>query len=614
MLGWFKPKSAPQNLPAVVKRPGFFSTDADISLDRATVIREVHKKTFQRTAKDFVAVAADGSSMGMDDALSSIQDAKFFNSGGEYGYGVPNSQLDWFGQQAFIGFQACAIIAQNWLVEKICAMPARDAVRHGYEITANGAEEIDPKILAWMAKRDKQMNIKKKLVEFGKFNRVFGIRIAMFIIDSPDPHYYSKPFNPDGVTPGSYKGITQIDPYWYAPELSAEDAANPESKNFYDPTWYRINGKRVHRSHLVIIHGSEVADILKPSYLYAGISVPQKIAERVYAAERTANEAPQLAMSKRLTVLHVDISQAMANFAKFCEKMACWVQQISNFGAKIVGEDEKIEQFDTSLTDLVETIESQFALACAAGDCPVTKVMGLTPKGGIGNTGEYDESSYHEFLESMQENEFSPFVERHHICLIRSEVVPRFNVKPFDTEAVWKPVDSPTAAELAATNKIKADTDAVYAAINAIDGYDVRNRLINDKDSGYNGLDPVVPGGPGDRIAEQEAQKAELESKQGFGEDAIDPMADFNPARGILGGAQLITGQRFLDNAIVQEKREAKDFNVDVSPVYYRHDGMAYRIIIDGHHSLKAALLERTMPVFHEMRGDMKNAITGSVA
>lgn len=616
MFGIFKRKASQETLPAIAKkRTGYFSTDSDdMTLDRSALVATVHRKTFQRSAKDFVVIDQNGTAVAGDDALSNIQDAKFFNSGGEYGYGVPDGQLGWFGQQSFIGFQTCAIIAQNWLVEKICAMPARDAVRHGYEITST--ETIDPKILAWMAKRDKQMRIKSKLVEFEKFNRVFGVRLAMFIIDSPDPEYYAKPFNPDGITAGSYKGITQIDPYWYAPELSAEDAANPASKHFYDPTWYRINGKRVHRSHLVVIRGSEVADILKATYLYAGISVPQKIAERVYAAERTANEAPQLVMSKRLTVLHVDISQAMANFQKFCEKMACWVQQISNFGAKIVGEDEKIEQFDTTLTDLNEVIDNQFAIACAAGDAPVAKVMGITPKGGLGTTGEYDESSYHEFLESVQEHHLTDFVERHHICLIRSEAVPKFNVKPFETEIAWKPLDSPTALEQATLNKTKADTDAVIAGTGAIDGYDVRTRIRNDKDSGYNGIAEVVPGGPGDRVAEQAAEKAALEAKQGggFGEDAIDPMQDFDPARGTLGGAALITGQKFLDDAIVKSKIEARDFNVDVSPVYYRDDGMAYRVIIDGHHSLKAAMMDRTKPTFHEMGGEMKNAVTGDVA
>jgi hypothetical protein len=40
----------------------------------------------------------------------------------------------------------------------------------------------------------------------------------------------------------------------------------------------------------------------------------------------------------------------------------------------------------------------------------------------------------------------------------------------------------------------------------------VRQKLIGDKYSGFNGIDPVVPGGPGDRDAELEAKEAEQAS------------------------------------------------------------------------------------------------------
>src|SRR6202000_3190899 len=116
--------------------------------------------------------------------------------------------------------------------------------------------------------------------------------------------------------------ITQIDPYWITPEISADAAANPSAPDFYEPTWWRINGKRVHRTHLVIFRNDNLPDILKPAYLYGGIPVPQKIAERVFAAERTANEAPMLAMTKRLTVLKTDITEAIANQEAFDARMA----------------------------------------------------------------------------------------------------------------------------------------------------------------------------------------------------------------------------------------------------------------------------------------------------
>ena len=77
---------------------------------------------------------------------------------------------------------------------------------------------------------------------------------------------------------------------------------SPDSLTFYEPQYWRVGGKRIHKSHLWISRGDEVADILKPSYLYGGVPVVQQIFERVYAAERTANEAPILALTKRLNI------------------------------------------------------------------------------------------------------------------------------------------------------------------------------------------------------------------------------------------------------------------------------------------------------------------------
>ncbi|MFL9599050.1 anti-CBASS protein Acb1 family protein, partial [Aeromonas veronii] len=66
-------------------------------------------------------------------------------------------------------------------------------------------------------------------------------------------------------------------------------------------------------------------DILKPTYIFGGIPLTQRIYERVYAAERTANEAPLLAMSKRTSTIHVDVEKAIANEDAFNARLAFWI-------------------------------------------------------------------------------------------------------------------------------------------------------------------------------------------------------------------------------------------------------------------------------------------------
>lgn len=617
-----KKEKLPEVIAPITKPLGFFSTSVDFKESKLSAyvrVSSAMQQSFQKSAKDLQAVHADGAiamDMAMDAVPSNIQQTKAFNNSSLFQLNIPETQLIWYAQQGFIGYQTSAMIAQNWLVDKACAMPAKDAVRHGYEITVNDGTKIDSDVLDYMIQQDKKFDIKSQCVEFINMGRVFGIRIALFVVESKDPKYYEKPFNADGVTPGSYKGITQVDPYWISPELDAESASNPASLHFYEPTWWRINGKRYHRSHLVIMRNGEVADILKPTYLYGGIPVPQKIAERVFASERCANEAPMLMMTKRLTVLNVDISQAMANEETFKGKMDLWTALMNNYGVKVVGGEEKIEQFDTALADVDSVIMTQYQLVAAASGVPVTKLLGTTPKG-FNATGEYDESSYHEELESIQEHELSPLVDRHHLLLIRSEVTPKFKVK-FETSIVWKPTDSPTAAELADLNLKKSQNDSALVTAGAIDGYDVRQRIINDSDSGYNGIEDVVEDGPGDREAQQQAEgpleqaaQASNKAKPGEGKDYALDISDWNAKAGTLNGARIITQQRFLDEKKVEEKIKNEDYIVNVTPEFV-DSGKKYRMVIDGHHSLAAAMRANVDPLFLESvpREEVFNAAT----
>ncbi|MGP1609631.1 MAG: hypothetical protein ACTS5G_02910, partial [Burkholderiales bacterium] len=55
---------------------------------------------------------------------------------------IPLTQLEWYSGQGFIGWQMCALLSQNWLIDKACSMPGKDAVRNGWEITVNDGSTL----------------------------------------------------------------------------------------------------------------------------------------------------------------------------------------------------------------------------------------------------------------------------------------------------------------------------------------------------------------------------------------------------------------------------------------------------------------------------------------
>jgi phage-related protein (TIGR01555 family) len=487
LFGPSKPEVTPVPEAPPPSRESYFSTDIDLDerLTREERLARLNALAFPRTVANTYVLTGDGKTaqtFAMDD--NGIKSAFSLAQ-----VGLPEVQALWYGSQGFIGYQLCALIAQNWLVNKACTIPARDALRKGFDLTVNDGSEVAPEVLDAIQKANKRYRLNRTLVEYVRQGRVFGIRVALFRVDSDDEEYYVKPFNPDAIRPGSYRGISQIDPYWVVPELTATNAKDPAAIDFYEPTYWLIAGKRYHKSHLVIMRGPEVADILKPAYLYGGLSVPQMIFERVYAAERTANEAPQLALSKRSMVFYTDAAKALANQAKFEASLQTWAQYRDNYGVKVADKEaDLVEQHDTALSDLDSVIMTQYQIVAAAANVPATKLLGTTPKG-FNATGEYEAESYHEELESIQANDMEPLIDRHIVCLLRSEICPRFNIKPFGFDCTWRPIDSMSSKEAAEVRKLNAEADKIYSVdIMAVDGQEVREKLSNDEQSGFNGL------------------------------------------------------------------------------------------------------------------------------
>lgn len=467
-MGWGTDREKGPELPKFKKASDFQRVRRD--LDKGLVYISGSRELSGVEVEEFHSVAV------MDSA-----DCELSESTMESAYSVPDLVAGWYYAQSFIGHQMCAILAQHWLVDKACSQSVQDAVRNGWEIKADVGHSITDEQKAQIDDFDISMKIAQNMIEAGRFCNVFGIRIVIFMVESDDDDYYKKPFNPDGIRPGTYKGMSQVDPYWMTPLLTNDSLNDPSAEHFYEPDYWVISGKQYHRSHLFIMRGPQPADILKPTYIFGGVPLTQRIYERVYAAERTANEAPLLAMNKRTTVLKTDTEAVMANESGFISKLMKWVRWRDNHGVKVIDTEENLEQIDTSLSDLDSVIMNQYQLVAAIARTPSTKLLGTSPKG-FNATGEFETVSYHEFLESIQDD-LQPMIDRHYLCLSRSMGL------GYGINVIWEPVDSMTAAQRADINS-KTVTDGVaLVTIGSIAPDELRDRLARDKDSGWNDLD-----------------------------------------------------------------------------------------------------------------------------
>lgn len=423
-------------------------------------------------------VPASASGSGMDSGLAGVLPAA---SNGA----INQRTLAYYvASSSFIGYFPCALIAQHWLISKGCSFKAREAVKKWFMVSASDGRKLTPQQIKYIEKKDKQHKLSENLIQAVHFNNVFGIRHILFKHKNPD-FDYEKPFNPDSFGPDEYAGMSQIDPYWITPEINDADLTDPTRIGFYEPTYWNIQGKRYHKSHFVILKGDEVADYLKPSYRYGGVSLVQKVYERVYASESTANEGPQLAKTKRLLVQKVDAAEIQTNLKKFVNNLNVFQKMRDNYGTRFVGKNDEVEQIDTTLTDLDSTIMTQYQLVCSVFDTPASKLLGTGHSGF--STGETDDDYYIQSIEEIQGNDMTTIIEAHYARLMPSCLTPYANIESM-IEPVWNPIKVMSENEKA--DVLTKVSTALVNLVNtgAIDNIDVQDYLVKQKDLGFEGI------------------------------------------------------------------------------------------------------------------------------
>lgn len=471
MFKFFKRKTEPT--PEPVAPPalrGVFSTDLGPQTEDALALRRAEIDLLLA-----VPTAGGSGTVAMDNAI--IGEAR--SPKNSYMQTMPEAQLYWYASQGNLGGFINSIIAQHWLVDKACSEPAKDAIRQGWTLDA-----LKPEADKALEEINERFPLDDDLKEYIHMGRVHGGRVAYFRVLSTDPDYYRKPFNLDGVTPGSYEGIVQIDADDVIPLPTEANLTDPTSPSYMKPTFYQIGRRVFHRSHLFIFVPYPVANKLKPAYKYFGASVPQRIYERVYGAERSANEGPQLAMTKRLVSAQVS-AEALENRETLRAGMEFFAETRDNYGVYAHGPGEAISQQDTSLADVDTVIMTQYQIVAAGASVPATKLLQTSPKG-FAPTGDYEASVYREHLEGLQAI-LSPLMRRHYQIALRSRGIDETVV------VKWNPLDSPTALEWAQINYQKAQTAALYIDKMVVDSEEARIALGKDENSDFYGIEENAP-------------------------------------------------------------------------------------------------------------------------
>lgn len=435
----------------------------------------------------------------------------------------------------FPGYPYLSELAQRAEYRRPAEVLAQNMTRKWIKIqaTGDGAEEKADKVRqieAELVRINARETFKRALEMDGYFGRS---QVYIDCGDADDAELQA-PLSESAnkIMQGALKRLQVIEPIWTYPD--AYNTTNPLRDDFYRPgTWF-IMGKRVHASRLLTIVSRPVPDMLKPAYVFGGLSLSQLAKPYVDNWLRTRQSVSDLLHAFSVFVLKTDMSASLAGDPgdELIKRLDLFNRLRDNRGVLAV--DKETEDFANISAPLGSLdhlqAQSQEHMSAVTG-IPLVVLLGITPSG-LNASSDGELQAFDQWIEAQQESHLRPPLTKVLNVVQLSlfgEIDPEIGFK-------FNPLRILSETELSTLRKTNADTAGVLIDKGVIDADEERERLAKEEDSLYSGLDLTrvikppadpngMPGGP-----EDEADLAAMMA----GDPAADPGAPPGAEAGAL--------------------------------------------------------------------------------
>jgi len=400
-------------------------------------------------------------------------------------YGQWSENLQW------LGFPYLAELAQRPEYRRISETIAKDMTRKWIKVQAAGEDDKSDKIKLLEAAMVKH-KIQDKFRRAAELDGFFGrghLYIDMGTTDDPAELKTPLILSRHKIGKNSVKAFNVVEPTWtYPGSYNSNDPLDPE---FYLPrTWY-VMSKEVHRSRLLVFISRELPDLLKPAYAFGGLSMSQMAKPYVDNWLRTRQSVSDLVSSFSVSGLKTNMQEILneGGSEQQALRSALFNQWRSNAGMMMIDRDtEEFFNVTTPLGTLDHLqAQSQEQMASVSG-IPLTILLGITPSG-LNASSEGEIRTYEAWIHAMQEHLFR----RNLNAVLQVLQLDLFGEIDPHIEFVFEQLHEINDSEQAGLAKTEADTDNVYVTMGALAPEEVRQKLANDPDSPYSGLDLSQP-------------------------------------------------------------------------------------------------------------------------
>jgi phage-related protein (TIGR01555 family) len=431
--------------------------------------------------------------------------------------GNTTSAFGMFGSAEFIGYAALSNLMQDGLLRIGADTMADEMTRKWIQFDFAGEDDQKGKdknpILEDIESEFTRLKVRERFNTAEFYNEYFGgCLVYIDTGDGDDPKELLTPLALDKakIKKGCVVNLQPVEPVNVYPGIY--NSNNPLLEDYFEPSTWFVLGKEVHKTRLLFFAANTPPILLKPAYNFFGIPPVQMILDYVANFTDSREAAARLLQKFSLTYLKTNMSAILTGGS--CEQMDLRAQLIAKFrdnnslimiNGGNADEAEGIEQVNTPLSGVIDIVRQTLEFVAALWRIPVVKFLGISP-GGMNATGESDFQNFYDHILSVQEKRF-----RHNIQIMLEIVQLNLGKEP-DPNITFKfvPLKEMSAKETAEIQKLNSEKDVAYIDSGVISQEEVRQRIVDDPDSGYNSIDvDDVPEAPDDYSPEAPAEEGE---------------------------------------------------------------------------------------------------------
>lgn len=375
--------------------------------------------------------------------------------------------------------EASLFYKEDDIAARIVDLPTEEMMREGFEIKVEGDEEKQLQELIF--EEFKRLCLYQKTEQDLKWARIYGGAGLIFghlgqTLDMPIEEGKKTP-------PIDY--VLSMDRYRLLPDSSLSLIIDPKSPYFGLPEFYTIqndqvvstegiqNGQRIHYSRVVRFEGVKLPYDLQQQEQYWGESIFVRLKEPIMNYQTANNSAATIIQDFVMSVFKMEDLKDMLTQGKddlIYKKLflASKMGSIANAIALQVNESfEKQTTNVAGVSDLLKAVKERLA---AATDIPQTILFGQSP-GGLGATGESEQSNWYDYIKKKQESELRPIIERVVTLILQQSTIPAPKLPKF--EICFNPLWQMSEKEMVELRKMQAETDQIYITQQVLDPSEV---------------------------------------------------------------------------------------------------------------------------------------------